>query len=102
VGKLGNSQFVDSYPAAQGIDHHLIRAHIISKIRLEKDSLWVASLESDWLKKMSSAGSLQIQHVMRDNEIILTASTEELQQFVLRYADDPGAFAKADVYARMK
>lgn len=102
VGKLGNSWFLDSYPAQKEIDHHLIKTHIISKIRLEGDSLRVASLEGDWLKKLSDTGKLQIPHVVRDNEVILTASTEELQQFVLRAADDPGAFPKVNLYARKK
>src|SRR5512140_1311757 len=78
VGKLENSWFIDSYPAFRENDYHFIKTHVISKIRLEGDSLRVASLEGDWLKKMSDAGKLQIPHVVRDNEVILTASTEEL------------------------
>lgn len=100
--KLGKSWFLDSYPGGKGNDHHLIRAHIISRIWVDGDSLRVASLESDWLRQMIDSGKLTIAHVKLNNDIILTASTEELQSLVLRYADDEQAFPKSPALARMK
>ncbi len=92
VGKLGDAWFLDSYPADNDIDGHLIPSHIISRIRIQRDTAWIASLDSDWLEKMIHAGKLSIPHVERDGEIILTASTEQLQELALRHADDPDAF----------
>jgi hypothetical protein len=102
VGKLGNSWFLDSYPADKGIDHHLIRAHIISRIRVDGDSLRVAPLEGDWLKKMIDAGKLNIPYVEPGGDIILTASTEELQKLCVKFAGDAAAFRESPGYARVK
>ncbi len=102
VGKLGNSWFLDSYSAGKGIDHHLIRAHIISRIRVDGDSLRVAPLEGDWLEKMIDAGKLSIPSVKPSDDIILTASTEELQQLCVRFENDAAAFRESPGFARVK
>ena len=102
LGKLGKFWFMDSYPGEKGHDHHMIAAHIISKISLDGDSLRISSLESEWLKKVIDGGKLNIAHTKLDNDIILSASTEELQQLVLRFADDDGAFPKGPSLGRMK
>jgi hypothetical protein len=102
LGKIGKHRFVDSYPGGQQYDHHLVQAHIITKIWLDGDSLHFASLESDWLKKMIESGKVQIPHVTLEGDIILTASTPELQQLVLRFADDDGAFPRWSDLVRIK
>ena len=51
---------------------------------------------------MAHAGKLQIPHVERDGDVILTATTEELQQFVSRHAGDDEAFPPNPGFARMK
>ena len=80
----------------------MLRTHLISKMSLDGDSLQIASLESDWLKKMIESGKLKIAHVVHDGDILLTASTEELQELALRYAEDNGAFPRHDKLVRMK
>ncbi len=103
LGKLGNSWFLDSFLAGDPGDFHLLSMHIISKIEFQSaDSFSVSSLESDWLKKKIDDGSLTIAHVKRDGDVILTATTEELQQLVTRYADDSGAFPNPGEFVRVK
>jgi hypothetical protein len=102
LGRLGKFWFLDSFPGGKGHDHHMIAAHIISKMWLDGDSLRIAFLESDWLKQMIDSGKLNIPHVTLQNEIILTASTEALQQLVLRFADDDNVFPKPEKLVRMK
>jgi len=102
IGMLGKSWFLDSYPNQNNPDYYMMRTHLISKISLDGDSLQISSLESDWLKQMIESGQLKISHVELNADILLTASTEELQDIVLRYADDKGAFPKPDKLGRMK
>ena len=92
LGRLGPFWFLDSYPAKEAHEYHMIRTHVISGIRLDGDSLSISSLEGDWLKNMTESGKLKIPHVTLKNDFILTASTEELQQLVLRFAQDSNAF----------
>ena len=102
LGKLGKSRFLDSSPETKDPDYHMIATHVISKFSLDGDSLRIASLQSDWLKKMIGAGTLQIPHVIEDDEVILTASTRELQQLVLRAAEDTDAFPNPGALVRLK
>ncbi len=102
IGRLGKSWFLDLYSDQTAPDYSMIRTHMITRMSLDGDSLQIALLESDWLKKVIEDGKLKIAHVVRDGDILLTASTEELQELVLRYADNNGAFPPPDKLARMK
>jgi hypothetical protein len=103
LGKLGNSWFLDSFLSGDPRDFHLLSMHIISKVEFQSaDSFSVSSLESDWLKKKINDGSLTIAHVVRDGDVVLTATTEELQQLVSRYANDSGAFPDPGEFVRVK
>jgi hypothetical protein len=102
VGKLGKNWFVDSYPTSHHLDHHLLRAHVISRIQLEGDSLRMSSLEDKWLKTHLEMGDLNIAHIVVDGDVILTATTEELQRFVAAHADDKEAFPNPGTLSRVK
>ncbi|MDE3057798.1 MAG: hypothetical protein KGJ59_07570, partial [Bacteroidota bacterium] len=103
LGKLGNSWFLDSFLSGNAGDFHLISMHIISKVEFQSaDSFIVSLLESDWLKKKIDDRSVTIDHVERDGDVILTATTVELQQLVTRYADDSGAFPNPGEFVRVK
>lgn len=92
LGKIGETWFLDSYPAENSQDDHMVAAHMISKIWFEKNQLYISTLESDWLKKMIDGKRLKIPHVRRKHEIILTASTVTLQQLVSKFGDNKEAF----------
>ncbi len=104
IGRLGNGWFLDSYPAGgtNDRDYHMIRTHVLSRIQVTGDTLQIASLEGDWVKKMADSGKIQIAYVMTGGDVLLTAQTEEVQQLLRRYADDPGAFPKKDKYVRLQ
>ncbi len=102
MGRLGKFRFLDSFPAKDKSDYHMIPTHIISKIKLDGDTLQISFLESDRLRDPIDAHKLNVAHVRRNNEIILTASTGELQDLVIRLADDVEAFPKPDAFIRVK
>ena len=102
LGRLGKFWFIDSYPLKSGDDHHKLSAHILSRIWINGDTLTMASLESDWLRDMIDAKKLSIAHVRRDDDIILTATTEELRALCLRFAEDDTAFPNPGVLIRTK
>jgi hypothetical protein len=103
LGKVGKYWFLDSTPAGDSkVDHHFVKTHIIWKMRLEGDGLYLSSLESDRLKELIDAGTLKVSHVKRDNAILLTASPEELQKLVLRLAEDEKAFKESPKWDRKR
>ncbi len=92
LGKIGKYWFLDSYPGWSKRDYHDLGTHMISRIWIEGDTLRTSSLEGDRLKELIEKGALKIPHAIVDGQVILTATTEELQKLVLRLAEDKKAF----------
>ena len=102
--RLDGQLFMDIYPEKPKsvndiYSSHIIQAHSFFKLILDGDKLSLASLNNDWLKKNLKAEKINIKHVNRDGMIILTASTKELQKFVVKYADK--AFEDLDTAYRL-
>jgi hypothetical protein len=95
--RLGKFEFLDIYPEESDIKNdfyklHLILAHTFSRIWRDRDTLRVAMLNPDWLEDMIARKKVKIAHERLDERIVLTASTKELQKFILKYAEDINAF----------
>ena len=102
--KLDGQLFMDVYPEKPKslndmYSSHIIQAHSFFKLILDDDKLCLASLNNDWLKKNLKSKKINIKHINRDGMIILTDSTEELQKFVVKYADK--AFEELDEAYRL-
>ncbi|MBI4428135.1 MAG: hypothetical protein HY562_03365 [Ignavibacteriales bacterium] len=105
--KLGKFTFLDIFPKEPVIDNgfykfHLVPVHTISRVWIEEEKVRMAMLSHDWFKDQASKKKVRLAHERRENEIILTASTEELQKFVVKYADEPKAFPEPGELRRMK
>jgi hypothetical protein len=96
--KLGDRLFLDFYPQDAGIKEmdrndfyrfHFLPVHTFARVLLNGSTLEMAFLDPDWLKKLLDREPKAIRHERRGEDgIILTASTKELQTFVLKYADE--------------
>jgi len=106
--KLGQALFLDLFPQSPDLKNdlqqaHLLNVHTFSRVWIEDDTLRLAMLEHDWLKTMIDSGKVNIQHEVLDRQVVLTAPTKELQQFVVRHANDKGAFPRPkDGMARLQ
>jgi len=91
--RLGDYTFMDVTSGEQVGDNLLvIPAHVFLRLSLEGDSLGIAYLDDSWLRKNSDL----IKHEVLDKHgIVLTASTKELQDFVMKHAEDEKAFSMA-------
>lgn len=107
--QLGKFLFLDLYPqdsqAAETDFYkaHLIAAHSFLKVSLDGDDLHLAPLSHDWAENRVARKQFEIPHEVLDGgAIVLTASTSELQAFILQHAEDPEAFADAEAFHRTK
>jgi len=102
-GQIGKIWFLDSYPMLreEGAGH-ILPVHMFHKVWVRGDTLELASLEGDWLGAMADSNKLTIPYVRREGEVILTASTKELQTFLFGCAEHPKAFGKPGQYVRSK
>ena len=103
--RLNNVLFMDLLPQEldAGNDFyklHFVRSHTFVRVSFENEALVLAGLSPDWLKKRIEEGKVSIRHEEAEGGILLTASTEELQEFVRMYANDSEAFGKFGDYRR--
>lgn len=105
--KLGDFLFLDIFPEESEMKNGLykgllIPAHGFSRIWIEGDSVRLAYLDPDWLKGMIDKKKIKIDYDLIDQTIILTAQTNELQNFALKYAEDNKAFSNKSELHRQK
>jgi len=73
-----------------------VAGHLIGKVRMQNGQLYASSLDETWLKQMMDAGLAPPSTMGEGQQIVLTASTSELQKFILLHADDPDAWDDDD------
>ena len=103
--KLGDYTFLDLYPEEpEGVNalyaSHVIPAHSFTRMSLEGHTLTLTYFDSDWLKELADAGTLNLRHEQREGLVVLTAPTEEVQQFVLEHIDE--AFEESSEVKRLQ
>jgi hypothetical protein len=88
------------YPSKTG--HPAV--HLFFKLRLEKDTAWVAEMESDWLRdQIRSHGELRHEVLAEDGDrVVLTASPAELRRYLLPYVADGRSFGEEIELRRIK
>lgn len=101
--KLGKYMFLDLYPEepVTGMDFykmHVIPAHSFIRVSVEGHVLRLAFFDLDWLEKNLEQNKVKIKHERRDDTIVLTASTRELQEFVLNHVEEAFKFEDEDLY----
>jgi uncharacterized protein with PIN domain len=77
---------------------HVIPAHSFMRVSLEGHVLRLAFFDLDWLKKNIEQNKVTIKHERRDDTIVLTASTEELQKFVLEHVEEAFLFEEESLH----
>jgi hypothetical protein len=111
VGKIGTNIFIDSFIADDKLDEHvndftvvhLTPVHLFMKVTKQGDALQLVPLDLEWTSKVLKENPKLLPHVMREHDNpVLTASTEELQKFVAKYAADTNAFKNSIVLERKK
>jgi hypothetical protein len=70
--------------------------HSFYRIRFHNDrSFETSQFNEDFLKRLIDKKQIRIKYEVRfDGNYVITAPTEELQQYVLKYGDEPEAYYK--------
>jgi hypothetical protein len=113
--KLGTLRFLDLFPDESGIEEmdrsgyykvHLLRTHSFLKVTRIEPALQMAPLDLKWLREFLGKHPDTIRHQKigegDEAQIVLTASTPELRQFVEKHLKTEGAFGEAINLKRMQ
>jgi hypothetical protein len=79
-----------------------IPGHLFARVSIQGDTLGLDLLDEDWIKDQLEAGKISIAHEDEGDNVVLTASTADLQKFVVAHADDEKAFPKSGPLQRKK
>jgi hypothetical protein len=94
LGKLGKDMFLDIYPKELNITEndfykmHFVPAHTFMRVNLAKNSLELRVMSPEGLDKLLKSDPNVIKHEKPRDSVVLTASTKELQAFMLKYGID--------------
>jgi hypothetical protein len=75
----------------------LIQAHWVFRAWVDGSNLRLADLNEDWFKEAVDRGRVHLGFDRIDDGLVLTASTEQLQAFLLEFAKDELAFPENNV-----
>ncbi len=93
LAQLDGARFLDLYPEKLDADQsgfynfHLVPIHTVYLVRGTEPGLQLASIDYEWLKKHLDANSDTIQFATFQNKRLITAPTNELQEFVVEHKD---------------
>ncbi len=105
LGKLKDDMFLDIYPAELNLTEndfykaHFVPAHTFMRVHLAKDSLKLRAMNPDSFDKLLKSDPNVVRYEQpQGSSTVLTASTKELQDFMLKYGIDEkyGLFGKAE------
>jgi len=101
--KLGKYYYMDYYPSGidknESVDEffaaHYVAMHSIYRIRFTDNlSFDIQQLDAGYLEKLIRNKQVRIRHeVTDDGDYLITAPTEELQQYLIKYSDVPEAYS---------
>ena len=105
--KLDNDYYVDFYLESGNNPHaetdlsvlHVLGVHTVAKVIIGKNSLQIKWYNVVWLDELFKQNKIRLAHEKLEtgaglfpDDIVLTASTNELQKFMKKFANDPKAF----------
>jgi hypothetical protein len=93
---LDDQFYLDLYPFDLGsIDFttsHYLPVHTFSKILVYEDSLSINLFKDSWIEEQITENRVRIKHEKTDDSILITAGTEELQKFIIKYGNMSEAY----------
>ena len=106
--KLNDQLFLDILPVEPPVENDFyrsltIRAHLFAKIDIAEDEFLVSLMDPDWVRQQLENDAVTLSHQkLANGEVLLTASTGELQAFMVMHGSDRGAFGDPAKFRREK
>lgn len=102
LARIGKHLYFDYFPADkkedQKIDEffavHFVKMHTSYRVEISNDgSFEISQLDGSYVKSLIDEKKIRISHETdADDNTVITASTQELQQYLLKYGDEPSAY----------
>lgn len=78
--------------------HPNILGHTIVKIDFDGENVKLYEFDADYVETLIKEKRIRLKHEMVNDQIVLTASTEQLRAFLKKYGDDKRLFSDPNVF----
>jgi len=102
LARIGKHLYFDYFPADKKEDKkideffaaHFVKIHTSYRVEISNDgSFELSQLDEGYVTKLIDEKKIRISHETdADDNTVITASTQELQQYLLKYGDEPSAY----------
>ena len=104
--QLGDMYFLDlvledADQLSDFAQYHIFPVHTFSKVTFNEGQVSLEMFNSNWIIDMIDENRIRIKHEKASDLILLTASTEELQKFILKYGDEKKSYSEPIVLKRV-
>lgn len=96
--QLGDHYFLDFYPKSDELEDEftlalVLATHSFARVDFGTPDIQIRLFDYEWLEQLFKERKIRMKHeTLPDGEIILTASSKELQGFVYKYAEEEKAY----------
>lgn len=96
--KLGDDYYMDFFPKSfmnsdnLFLNLHVKPTHSLAKVTITKERLEFRMLSYGWITNHLENGKDKLSHIKADDLVTLTATTDEIQAFILKHQNEPGFF----------
>ena len=94
-GELPLENASDTYKA------YFMPTHSFLLLDKTPTGLSITSMDADWAKKFIQANPNALAHLELDDRVVLTAPTDQLQDFIFKHIDTDGAYGKPTEFKRV-
>ena len=104
--RLATKEEIEKYPKLkeEKINNfkafHYYPVNTFAKVTFEKDQMSIALFDGEFIEDLLDQNRIRIKHEKVDDHYILTAQPEELQKFIVKYANNEDAFPDPMVLTR--
>jgi hypothetical protein len=98
---LNKNRYIDFYPYSKDAEKHgtyaalKVPMHAIYRISLEGNrKLSLRRFNQEYLSELIDKRQIRINHENIDGKIVVTATTQELQQYIIKYGSQEAAYQK--------
>jgi len=100
--QLDSQCFIDLYKVSYNDDAFRFPTHIFTKLEIQEDKLILQEFKESFVKDLIKNQQIRIKHEYSDDNLLLTAPSEDLKKFILKYGRETDAYGEEYTYNRVK
>lgn len=99
--KINGNIFMNIHPhedfrKPSRFETNYIPANTFAKVEFNVGGMYIKQFDSDYIEELIKAKKVRLKHETINDQIVLTASTEDLRSFIEKYGDDEKLYEEAE------